>query len=447
MKKILLIIIFNLLCCKVVFAEFIEFNKCFRTHIDDKVKWSEKNFKLYTSFLTVEKEIFEKNYKKWGWDKSKDTVKCERKDGKEICNPVDPFEYKLNRADYYIFWDLDEIDRFDKDFLKKIKSIGGEVHSKFDRKSISIDLESGIATELLILSNNYYEVQVDTARKNNEDISWFKKIVKSKFPVIDYADGLLITEGLNDPVGNDKTKIIDLINKTLLTTTYYKNGGILGEAIDICQSKSQNIASEDQPKVSSGTAFFVNKNGNLVTNNHVVKGCKISKIIYENNEYDTSLISTDKTLDLALLKTNIKSKSFITFSNDEPKKRQKIIVAGYPLGKGLSDDLKINDGRISSIKGYQNNSNEITVDIAINPGNSGGPIINEKGQLVGVAVSGLSKDSTEGINFGIKVSALKSFLKSNKIKPEISNLNYSMDDDKILKLLEESTVYTYCEMK
>ena len=56
---------------------------------------------------------------------------------------------------------------------------------------------------------------------------------------------------------------------------------------------------------------------------------------------------------------------------------QKIYVAGYPFGKGLSDDLKINEGKISSLKGFENNSNEITVDLAINPGNSGGPIVNE----------------------------------------------------------------------
>ena len=169
-----------------------------------------------------------------------------------------------------------------------------------------------------------------------------------------------------------------------------------------------------------------------------------SKIIYLNKEYDTELITTDKTLDLALLKVNVKPKSYISFSNKEPKKRQQIIIAGYPLGKGLSDDLKINDGRISSLKGFENNSNEITVDVAINPGNSGGPIINEKGQLVAIAVSGMSKDVTEGINFGIKASAAKIFLKSNKISPSGGYLNFSMDDDKLVKLLEESTVYTFC---
>ena len=195
---------------------------------------------------------------------------------------------------------------------------------------------------------------------------------------------------------------------------------------------------------TSGTAFFVSNKGYLLTNNHVVEGCKLSKINYFNEEYDAKLISTDKRLDLALLKVKVKPKSYISFSKDEPKKRQTITVAGYPLGKGLSDDLKINDGRISSLKGFENNSNEITVDVAINPGNSGGPIINQKGQLVAIAVAGMSKDVTEGINFGIKASAAENFLKSNNINPSVGIQKFSMDDDKLVKLLEESTVYTFC---
>jgi len=211
---------------------------------------------------------------------------------------------------------------------------------------------------------------------------------------------------------------------------------------EVCEPEGQSASTET---ASSGTAFFINKKGYLLTNNHVVEGCKVSKINYFNKEYDTELITTDKTLDLALLKSEVRPKSFITFSKDEPKKRQPITIAGYPLGEGLSDDLKINDGRISALKGFENNSNEITVDIAINPGNSGGPIVNEKGQLVAIAVSGMSKDVTEGINFGIKVSAVANFLKSNKISPSTGYMSFSTSGDKLVKLLEESTVYTFCE--
>ena len=197
--------------------------------------------------------------------------------------------------------------------------------------------------------------------------------------------------------------------------------------------------------VVSGTAFFINSRGNLLTNNHVVEGCKLQKIIYENNEHEAKIVATDKTLDLALLKTDLKSTSYISFSKEEPTKLQTIYVAGYPLGKGLSDDLKINDGKINSLKGFENNSNEIQVDAAINPGNSGGPIVNRRAELVAIAVSGMSKEVTEGINFGIKSSAAENFLKSNKIIPNKSVMFSSVTIGKLVKLLEESTVYTFCE--
>ena len=207
-----------------------------------------------------------------------------------------------------------------------------------------------------------------------------------------------------------------------------------------------NKSSDSEKEVggSSGTAFFINNTGHLLTNNHVVEGCTISKVSYKNKDYDARLIATDKTLDLALLKAELKPKIFFNFSNNETKKLSKIYVAGYPLGKGLSDDLKISSGIVSSLKGFEDNSNEIQIDAPINPGNSGGPIINENGDLIAIAVSGLAKDQTEGINFGIKSSAAESFLLSNNINPKKSMYSGIKDNDQLLEILEEGTVYTYC---
>ena len=139
-------------------------------------------------------------------------------------------------------------------------------------------------------------------------------------------------------------------------------------------------------------------------------------------------------------------KSFISFSKSKLKKRDLITTAGYPLGIEFSDDLKINDGKISSLKGLDNNSNHIMHNIDINPGNSGGPIVNQKGELVAVAVSGMSKDIYEGLNFGIKSSAVENFLRSNKINPTMGAVKFSMSSDDVNQLLEESTVYTFCEL-
>ena len=213
---------------------------------------------------------------------------------------------------------------------------------------------------------------------------------------------------------------------------------------EVYTSSSSQNQSGSKTVSSSGTAFFVNKKGNIVTNFHVVEGCNDqSKIMYKDKEYSAKLIASDKKLDLALLKADLNNKVYLKFSYD-PEKMQKIYAAGYPFGKYLSDDLKFTDGIISSLKGFEDNTNQLQISAAINPGNSGGPVINQSGELVGVAVSGLDKGSTEGINFAIKSEAVKTFLIANKIKPSSSYYSRELKNDKLLTILEESTVYTFC---
>jgi S1-C subfamily serine protease len=200
--------------------------------------------------------------------------------------------------------------------------------------------------------------------------------------------------------------------------------------------------------VVSGTAFFINQNGYLITNHHVIKGCQNkSKISYNKQDIEAVLVASDSNLDLALLKANIKNKNFIKISGKDPKKLQRIIAAGYPLGKRLSDDLKLNSGIISALKGGNDNSNQIQIDASINSGNSGGPIVDEKtGELVAVSVSLIKKEIATNINFGIKAEAVSSFLKANGLKEPLSNSQVLLKNDEVLKIIEESTVFTYCRI-
>ena len=202
----------------------------------------------------------------------------------------------------------------------------------------------------------------------------------------------------------------------------------------------------NENNVSSGSGFFINKNGYFITNNHVIEDCRSrSQITFKNKDIEVDLIAKDPNLDLAVLKANVSPDNFLKFSSDRPEKLQKIIVAGYPFGKGLSDDLKFTQGIISSLKGFEDNSNELQIDAAINPGNSGGPIVDEKSNLVAVAVSGLSKEVAEGINFGIKSSSVMNFLDVNSIKYSYSKTSdKNVGNKKLSKILEEATIYTYC---
>ena len=201
---------------------------------------------------------------------------------------------------------------------------------------------------------------------------------------------------------------------------------------------------------ASGSAFFIDQKGHLITNEHVVKGCEDNlSITYKNKNYKVKLISKDEIVDLAILKADISFNDYFELSDEQPQKLQRVIAAGYPLGKNIvSDDLKFNSGIISSLKGYNNNSNLIQIDAALNPGNSGGPVIDEEtSKVVGVAVAGLSKAKTEGFNFAIKSSVVKNFVQSSGVDlpSSIFNFSFGTSREQLRKKIENSTLYIVCE--
>lgn len=209
--------------------------------------------------------------------------------------------------------------------------------------------------------------------------------------------------------------------------------------------KTKSKPEKTKPKGASGTAFFITDKGHLLTNYHVIEVCNNnSKIVVDGKEIKAKILAKDALLDLALLKVDLRKTKFIHLSDDPPKKLQRIIAAGYPLGKNLSDDLKFTSGIISSLKGLNDDSTLIQIDAALNKGNSGGPIIDEEsGELVAIAVAGLDKSQTEAVNFGIKTNSVKNFLDANQLEvPVPSFFSFGVDT---ADLLEKATVYTYCK--
>ncbi len=208
---------------------------------------------------------------------------------------------------------------------------------------------------------------------------------------------------------------------------------------------------EEKKKNSSsvGSGFFVTDKGHIITNYHVIKDCNNNiKFLHNNEEIDAKLVASDQRLDIALLKAKIENKHYVKFSNKSPQKAQDILVAGFPYGKAISDDLKVTAGIINSLKGIGNNTSMLQIDATINPGNSGGPIVDKvTGNLVAIATMKLSKDFTkeafgvesENTNYGIKSSQVKDFLEANNLKVTVKKSKFKISD------LENSTVFIFCK--
>ena len=453
MKKLLSILVLSLLFSGSGYSQIVEFEKCFRTTnwwdytkvgteqefpSPTEVKWTEENFIRATSYISVKKEDLLNNVNKLPISKKY----------------LDKKINKYPRLDRVTF----TASQYTKEDIEIFLSIGGKLKPYLEKHVYSLNTNNGILTELKIQHTDWFNYKIalteedlsgnsqtvvndkETLRDLLNALKKRGRVSTKKFQVTTYAGDTLI-------VKNEREEYVFDLKSGILKQRFVSKGDVNTYASDTVYKCPDNMSANNdgENKGSSGTAFFVSNKGHLLTNNHVVDGCDVSKITYKDKDYNTRLLATDKTLDLALLKAEINPKSFINFSKDDAKKLNKIYVAGYPLGKGLSDDLKISSGIVSSLKGFEDNSNELQIDAPINPGNSGGPIINENGSLVAIAVSGLAKDKTEGINFGIKSSAAQNFLKSNNINPKISMYSGIQENDKLLEILEEGTVYTYCD--
>ncbi len=205
----------------------------------------------------------------------------------------------------------------------------------------------------------------------------------------------------------------------------------------------------DENKVvpaASGTGFFVSRKGHVITNYHVIEGCDQNKLSFGGKEIKADTLAIDKVNDLAILKANLRPKKVYPVATEDVTLLQDVIIAGYPLGKKVSSAIKTSKGSITALAGYKDNFSEFQTDAALNQGNSGGPIINQKGNVVGVAVANYGKkEGVESFNFGIKSSTLRTFASSNGLK-FLSPNRRDLSNKDLGELITNGTVYLECYM-
>jgi S1-C subfamily serine protease len=150
--------------------------------------------------------------------------------------------------------------------------------------------------------------------------------------------------------------------------------------------------------------------------------------------------------DLAILKAEIIPSKVYPVATEDASLLEDIIIAGYPLGKKVSAAIKTSKGSITALAGYIDNYSQFQTDAALNKGNSGGPIMDQKGNIVGVAVAAYGKkEGIESFNFGIKSSTLRTFANSNGLNFLPPN-NKDLSNKDLGQLITEATIYLECNM-
>ena len=163
--------------------------------------------------------------------------------------------------------------------------------------------------------------------------------------------------------------------------------------------------------MSCGTGCIIDKRGIILTSAHVVdSGKNLIVTMFNGQNYEAVVLKRfGENQDFVLLKinTNLKLKTVKLGDSEKIKVGQKVLAIGNPFGFNGT----LTQGIISRIDFVKN---RIQTDAAINPGSSGGPLLNKKGELIGINQSIFNPDnniSNIGIGFAIPVNTIKEYLK------------------------------------
>ena len=168
---------------------------------------------------------------------------------------------------------------------------------------------------------------------------------------------------------------------------------------------------------STGTGFFINAQGHLLTNAHVVQDCR--SVRTRGSTTPLEIVRVDTENDLALLKRDGGVASVASFREGRGIRPGDAVVAvGFPLTGVLASEANVTTGGVSALAGMGDDFRFLQITAPVQPGNSGGPLLDASGNVVGVVTSKLNAlriaratgDIPQNINFAVNASVARIFL-------------------------------------
>ncbi len=205
-----------------------------------------------------------------------------------------------------------------------------------------------------------------------------------------------------DPDERKNVQVYAAVNKSVVNiTTEATEAGFFG----------------DETSTGSGSGFVIDKAGHVVTNFHVVQGADAVRVtLFDGSRHDAQLVGADDANDVAVLRIRVPVDKLVPVAFGDSSRvmvGQKILALGNPFGlertltsgivSSLERSLKSKNGR--TIKGI------IQTDAAINPGNSGGPLLNSRGEVIGMNTAIVSQvGQSAGISFAVPINGIRRIL-------------------------------------
>ncbi|HRK78426.1 MAG TPA: tetratricopeptide repeat-containing serine protease family protein [Thiobacillus sp.] len=214
------------------------------------------------------------------------------------------------------------------------------------------------------------------------------------------------------------------------------------------KARYSGIAGGALEKELVGTAFVVSSQGHLLTNRHVVGNCQ--QVRLAGSDKPLKVLPQDEANDLALLQMTDKPRAVAVFrAANDLRQGENIAAYGYPLQGTLAAGGNLSPGVVSALAGLGNNTSQIQITAPVQQGNSGGPLLDGKGQVVGVVVQKLNAlkvakltgDVPQNVNFAINKSTTLAFLDSNQVEYKTGNWWDFWQKD-LADIAEDARTYT-----
>lgn len=135
----------------------------------------------------------------------------------------------------------------------------------------------------------------------------------------------------------------------------------------------------------SGTGFVIAADGYLLTCHHVIEGAKTVDVILEGSYYEGEVVGSNPKRDLAIVKIEANDLPFLPLAyDDDIEVGMELRAVGFPLSPVIGESVKVTHGSLAGTAEHDG-QRYYQIDATINPGNSGGPVVNARGEVVGVA--------------------------------------------------------------
>lgn len=280
-------------------------------------------------------------------------------------------------------------------------------------------------------NNNFELVNEDKKNKRKRRFkgSLFSYIIIALIASIigGYMGGFVSARNYAEPSAVAENSPVNITTNDDITTVSAVAQKAMDSVVGITTTETRLSFFGEQDVSGTGSGVVIDSNGFILTNSHVVAdgGAKeIMVLLSDDEEAQAQLLWNDSILDLAILKVEVSNLPAATLGDSDDLQIGELAIAiGNPLG--LDFQRSVTSGVISGLNRTINVENTviqnlIQTDASINPGNSGGPLLNSKGEVIGINTAKIQ--TGEGLGFSIPINDIKAIAQEVIETGEYSNV-------------------------